>query len=108
MHEPSDTTPDLSNDTEAVICENCGSSLSPMEWETLDNKETVNDAGDTGYGAALHSAARSVSPSGRQVGSSRGPTESFGTVGLGGRSSIEARGVKTERKRRARTIPQEQ
>jgi hypothetical protein len=54
VHEPSDTTPDLSNDTEAVTCENCGSSLSPMEWETLDNRETVNDAGNTGYGAALH------------------------------------------------------
>lgn len=54
MHEPSDTTPDPSEDTNEVACENCGNSLTPMEWETLDEDETVNDADETGYEEALH------------------------------------------------------
>jgi hypothetical protein len=63
MHEPSDTTPNPSGDTESVTCENCGSSLSPMEWETLNSETTenetddpgaLNDAGDAGYDDALH------------------------------------------------------
>lgn len=53
MHEPSDTTPDPSEDTDEVTCENCGASLTPMEWETLD-EDAVNDTDDTGYEGALH------------------------------------------------------
>jgi hypothetical protein len=63
MHEPSDTTPNPSGDTENVTCENCGNSLSPMEWETLDGETiesdtddpgALNDSGDTEYDDALH------------------------------------------------------
>lgn len=63
MHEPSDTTPDPSGDTDDVTCENCGTSLTPMEWETLDQGTTtddtddpgvVNDTDDTGYEEVLH------------------------------------------------------
>jgi hypothetical protein len=63
MHEPSDTTPNPSGDTESVTCENCGNSLSPMEWETLDSETVendtddpggVNDTDETGYEKTLH------------------------------------------------------
>ncbi|PSP72257.1 hypothetical protein BRC86_12880 [Halobacteriales archaeon QS_3_64_16] len=46
-----------------MSCENCGNSLSPMEWETLnsetteseaDNPGALNDVEDAGYDDALH------------------------------------------------------
>lgn len=54
VHEPSDTTPNPSDGVEEATCENCGEALNPMEWETLDDEDAVNDAGDTGYDSALH------------------------------------------------------
>jgi hypothetical protein len=34
-------------------CKNCGNSLDPLEWETLDDEDPVDDAEDTGYSGAL-------------------------------------------------------
>lgn len=54
VHEPSDTTPNPNSNTEEATCENCGASLTPMEWTTLDDDEEVNDVESTGYEAVLY------------------------------------------------------
>lgn len=54
MHEPSDTTPNPSDDTDGATCENCRTSLSPMEWETLDDGDVTNDDDGAGYDDALY------------------------------------------------------
>lgn len=51
MHEPSDTTPSPSEETERERCENCGEPLEPMEWLTLDD--------EPGYDASLQFCSES-------------------------------------------------
>lgn len=46
MEEPSDTTPNPSNETTREFCEHCGETLDPMEWTTIED--------EPGYESALH------------------------------------------------------
>lgn len=42
MEEPDDTTPNTGEETETVVCENCGARLTPLEWQTLDEDAEAN------------------------------------------------------------------
>ncbi len=43
MSEPDGTTPNTGEKRETATCENCGTRLDPLEWETLGDRGGANE-----------------------------------------------------------------